>query len=171
MNDIKLATTSELLNLVGSTDPQQVIGATQELALRHEMTSTTRLIEILRSSSDVNIRNAVALALSDLQAPEAFNVLVDLLKDDLTRTSRGTLLYALGSYDCSPILTLLVELVIEGNFEVSRQSLSLISGIEAEVNEQEWNICIDKLKAALLSASQERRPLLVELLSLFEQEQ
>jgi hypothetical protein len=171
MSDLESATVAELLNQLGSPDPQKVVDATQELAFRHEQTAASPLLEILRSTSDATVRNTAALALSDLQDPRVFNVLVDLLKDDRTRGNRGTLLYALGAYDCSPVLPLLVEFVIEGNFEVSRQALSLISGIETEVDERTWNASTERLRTALESASQERYPLLLELLSLFEQQQ
>jgi hypothetical protein len=171
MSDLKSATAAELLKLIGSANPRKIISAAQELASRQERNGAPRLLEILRSSSDAAVRNAVALALSDLKDPRAFNVIVDLLKDDRTLGNRGTLLYALGAYDCSPVLPLLVEFVIEGNFEVSRQALALISGIETEVDERTWNSCTDRIRAALPLASQERRPLITEILSLFTQEQ
>lgn len=171
MSDLKTATTAELLRLLASADSREIIGAAQELASRHEGTASSRLLEVLRASGDAIVRNAVALALSDLKEPRAFEAIVDLLKDDRTLKSRGTLLYALEAYDCSPILPLLVEFVIEGNFEVSREALARISEIETEVDERTWTSCTERLRAALVVASQERRPLLTELLSLFTQEQ
>lgn len=171
MIDLKTATTAELLELLASADSREIIGAAQELASRREGTAASRLLEVLRASGDASVRNAVALALSDLKEPRAFEAIVDLVKDERTLNNRGTLLYALGAYDCSPILPLLVEFVIEGNFEVSRQALALISGIETEVDERTWNYCTERLQAALAVASQERRPLLTELLSLFTPEQ
>ncbi len=162
-------TTAELLQALDSSDPDVVADAAGKLALCQEASAAPRLLELLRTTDNPVIRNAAALALSDLKEPQAFLVLVDLLRDERTGKSRGTLLYALGAYDCSSILPLLVDLVIDGNFEVSRQALGLIQGIETELDEQKWSACTVRLRAALASASAERRPLIGELLVLFEE--
>ena len=75
----------------------------------HAASAAPRLLQLLRTTESPIIRNAAALALSDLNEPQAFQVLVDLLRDERTQNNRGTLLYALGAYDCSSILPLLVE--------------------------------------------------------------
>lgn len=170
MNDFKSASTPDLLEQLKSGDFQKIIGAASELASRQEVSAVPLILEVLRTTNDASVRNATALAISDLKHPSGFDVLVALLKDERTRANRGTLLYAIDAYDCSPILQLLVDFVIDGNFEVSRQALSLISGIETEIDEQTWHSCIDRLRSALAAASEERRPILVELLSLFEQD-
>ena len=163
-------TTAELLQKLDSSDIKVVADAAGELAERHDASAIPRLLELLRTTDNPVIRNAVALALSDLNEPQAFQVLVGLLRDERTKKSRGTLLYALGAYDCSGILPLLVGLVIDGNFEVSREAMSLIQGIETELEDLEWSACRMRLRAALASASEERRPLIGELLALFEDE-
>ena len=169
MNDIKLAAVPQLIDHIKSGDPQRVIDAARECASRQEASVAPYLLEILKVSRDAAVRNAVALALSDLKNSSTFGVLVDLLKSDHTRGSQGTLLYALGAYDCSPILPLLVDLVIDGNFEVSRQAFSLISGIETELDDRVWQSCSERLRSAIEVATEDRRPILDELLKLFEQ--
>ncbi|MBK7536567.1 MAG: hypothetical protein IPI49_14585 [Myxococcales bacterium] len=83
---------------------------------------------------------------------------------------RGSLLYALGAYDCSSILPLLIDLVIDGSFEVSRQAHALVSSIETEVDEQTWNACAARLRTALQQVVPDRQPLVAELLTLFDAE-
>jgi HEAT repeat protein len=161
-------TTAELLQSLDSSDTDVVAGAARGLAERHEARAVPRLLEMLRMTDNPVIRNAAGLALSDLKEPQAFQVLVDLLRDERTKKNRGTLLYALGAYDCSSILPLLVDLVIDGNFEVSLQALALIQGIETELDDRQWSACTVRLRAALASATAERRPLIGELLTLFE---
>ena len=169
MNEFESASTSALLEMIGSADSQKIVSASEELASRGEAAAAPRLLELLQTSSDANVRNAAAIALSDLKDPRAFDIVVNLLNDDRTLKSRASLLYALGAYDCRSILPLLVEFVIGGNFEVSRQALALISGIEGEVDDRTWERCIKTVRAAIPLASVERLPLLNELLSLFEQ--
>jgi len=171
MNDIKLATVPQLIDHIKSGEPQRIIDAARECASRQEESAAPYLLEVLQLTGDAAARNAAALALSDLKDLSAFSVLVDLLKGDRARGSQGTLLYALGAYDCSPILPLLVDLVIDGNFEVSRQACSLISGIETELDDRAWKNCRERLRTAILVATEDRRPVLEELLKLFEQDE
>jgi hypothetical protein len=171
MSDFKSATPPELIEHIVSGDSKRIVEAAREAASRKDASVGPHLLRVLERTNDPAVRNAVALALSDLKEPSAFDMLVDLLKSGRVSGNRGTLLYALGAYNCSPVLPLLVDLVIEGNFEESRQALSLITGIETEIDEHTWQACVERLRSALATATEERRPLLGELLSLFEQEQ
>lgn len=170
MKDVNSGKTIELLKRLTGGDSQEVVAAARELASRQEGSAAPQLLEVLRTTHDATVRNAVALALSDLKYPQAFDVLVDLLNQERTRGHRGTLLYALGAFDCSSILSLLVDFVIEGSFEVSREALSLLAGIETELDEGTWTACTERVQSALVVASQERHPLLVELMGFFEQD-
>jgi hypothetical protein len=62
------------------------------------------------------VRNAAALALSDMKIPEAFDAITELLNDPRTQRARGTLLYALDPYDNATNLELYVDLAITGNW-------------------------------------------------------
>src|SRR5258708_1000235 len=115
MSTLKSATTSELLDRIQSGDSQKIIEAAREISSRQEGSAGPYLLDVLRMTNDAAVRNAVALALSDLKDASAFDVLVDLVKSERTHSNRGTLLYALGAYDCSSLLPLLLDLVIDGN--------------------------------------------------------
>ena len=169
MSTLKSATTSELLDRIQSGDSQKIIEAAREISSRQEGSAGPYLLDVLRMTNDAAVRNAVALALSDLKDASAFDVLVDLVKSERTHSNRGTLLYALGAYDCSSLLPLLLDLVIDGNFEVSRQAFSLISGIEIQLDESTWQDYLKRLRSAVLVSTEERRPLLEELMSRFDQ--
>ncbi len=171
MNDIKTATFHQLIDHIKSDDSHRIIEAVRECASRQEEVAAPYLLNILQVTQDAAVRNAAALALSDLKNPAAFGILVELLKSDHARESQGTLLYALDTYDCSPILPLLVNLVIDGNFEVSRQAFSLISGIETELDDRVWQSCRERLQSAIVVTTEDQRPVLEELLKLFEQDE
>ena len=83
---------------------------------------------MLATTGHPRLRNAAALALSDLEAPEAFDVIAGLLRQEHTRGLRGTLLYALRPYDCTPILPLLVDIVVDDTYESAREAAALIDG-------------------------------------------
>ncbi|MEV4643067.1 HEAT repeat domain-containing protein [Actinoplanes sp. NPDC049548] len=95
-----------LAQLVG-TDPGVARDAALELGDRREYGAVPAMLEILGATPEVSLRNGVALALSDMHIPETFEVVADLLRQYHIRGARGTLLYALRPFDCTPILPLL----------------------------------------------------------------
>jgi HEAT repeat protein len=169
MSDLKIDTPQDLIDHLNSSDSKRIIEAAHEVATRKAMTAVPQMLELLKKTNDGAVRNALALALSDLKDPSVFDVIVKLLNRKRTRGNRGTLLYALGEYDCTTILPLLVNIVIDGNFEESRQALSLITGIETELDDRTWDRCIKRLRSAIAVTTEERRPLLNELISMFDQ--
>ncbi|MBW6435801.1 DDE-type integrase/transposase/recombinase [Actinoplanes hulinensis] len=67
-----------------------------------------------------------------------------------------------------PILELLVDLAITGNWEVSREALGLLSSINADIGKDMWNRLHDRVQAALLTADDEQRTEVLEpLLDMF----
>jgi hypothetical protein len=162
--------TSDLLNQLRSSVSQEVIDAAAQLAIRGEAQGMQAVVDILLTTNDPAARNALAMIIGDQKYPAGFDALVKLLGDDRTRAHRGTLLYALGAYDCSSILPMLIDFVIDGTFEVSRQAHSLISSIETEVDDQIWNACAERLRKALSSVDPDRQSVLAELLALFDEE-
>jgi hypothetical protein len=159
----------ELLNQLQSTLPQRVIDAATQLANSGEG-GMQAVVDTLLTTNAPTVRNALAMIISDQKHPAGFAALVTLLKEDRTRAHRGTLLYALGAYDYSSILPLLIDFVIDGTFEVSRQAHTLISNIETEVDDQTWNACAERLRNALPTAAPDRQPVIAELLELFDDE-
>ena len=105
------------------------------------------LLETLRTTARADLRAAVALELSDRGVRELFAVLVDLLRDERTAASRGTLLYALAPYDCSAILPLLVDLFVTGGFEVRREAFNRLRETDAELSDAQWQELVDRLQA------------------------
>ncbi len=80
------------------------------------------LIENLRrleATADALERNALALDLSETGDPRVFDVLVRLIRRHDLENRRGTLVYCLENFDCSPVADLLANLVETGNFEVA----------------------------------------------------
>jgi hypothetical protein len=157
----------ELLSIIEKNDENNLIKASKELLLRNVVGVQDRLLDILKNTQNNVIRNELALLLSDAKNPKLFEVIVDLLKNSKTSNSRGTLLYALGGYNCSSILSLLVDFVISGNFEVSNQAYNLITEINSNIQESVWTECKNKIENALRNNASKNMELLKELLNIF----
>ncbi|MEV6299247.1 HEAT repeat domain-containing protein [Actinoplanes sp. NPDC051861] len=168
MSALEHMSISALIGRLDDSDPGAVYEAIEELGRREATEAAPHLLEMLRTSDDAAVRNYAALALSDMRNPEVLDVIAGLLQDPRTAGSRGTLLYALEPYDCSPILELLVDLAITGNWEVSRSALGLLTGVNGDIGEELWSRLRDRVLAALSTADEEQRIEVLEpLLEMF----
>ena len=90
-----------------------------------DMMKIDELIEHLKST-DGRTRDRAALTLKDAGDPRAVQPLITAICVPENENNRGTLVYALGAFDCSDHIDLLVNLVLNGNYEVSSCAFSII---------------------------------------------
>lgn len=83
------------------------------------------LIEQLKFA-DGKTRNKAALELMDAGDQRACQPLVAAICEVANEDNRGTLVYALGAFDCSAYIDLMVDLVISGNYEVASCAFNII---------------------------------------------
>ena len=81
-------------------------------------------------SSDAAVRNTAALKLMDSEDPVAILPLLEAIAKPENANHRGTLVYALGGFECLEHLEVLVDLVVSGNFEVASCAFSIIENFE-----------------------------------------
>lgn len=91
------------------------------------------LIKHLTLTSDKKLRNLLAISLRDIGSEEAISPLIRLVNDPRTVGSRGTLLYALESFDCTEHLETIIHLFLTGNFEVQAGAYQLIESMNGNV--------------------------------------
>ncbi|MEK8035064.1 HEAT repeat domain-containing protein [Ideonella sp. DXS29W] len=95
------------------------------LGLTKTMRELQSLIQDLESPSS-SVRDKAALALMDMGNESAVVPLLQAISKPENLNCRGTLVYALGAFNCEPFLEVLVDLVLTGNFEVSTGAFSII---------------------------------------------
>ena len=118
-----------------------------------------RVAKATRMAADTyspRVRNAAALALADLQAASAKDVLIDLLRRPDTNASRGTLLYALDQLRAEMPVLILAEIVAEDSYEAREEALSFIASGRVEGSDEEFAHARSKLEAAMAWADPER---------------
>jgi HEAT repeats len=130
-------------NLEKSLDTIEKIGSMQD----HSTVPT--LINYLVSTDNNVVRDALAIALADIGDYQAIEPLIRLLKNPKTIKSRGNLLYALESFNCSNYAELITELLFEDNFEVSRQAFILLETQMFHISKDVKTKCIKRIKQEL----------------------
>ena len=107
-----------------------------------------RLVNAFEIADNPIERNKLAILLSDFGKELAVVPIIKMIKDPRTKGNRGTLLYALGELDCSLHLDFLFTLMLEDNFEVSRQAYLII---EKVLSKEDSNLELIKKQIPLLT--------------------
>lgn len=104
------------------------------------------LVEIM--SPDAKTRNEAAIALMDFGDPKAVAPLVAAIEVAENRKARGTLIYALSSFDCSSRFPQIFRWAVEGGFEASHEAMSILRKQGWTPNEAEREACLIMLSRA-----------------------
>ncbi|MBD2777038.1 HEAT repeat domain-containing protein [Iningainema tapete] len=156
----------DYVDKLDSNNPDLVVEAAHTLGDLGDRRAVPILIDLLQTTTNPVIRNAAAVGLRELGDERALYPIVSLLKDPKTEGYRGTLVYALEGFDCSSVITLLVDLVITGNFEVSHQAFQVIELIDSEVNLEILDFCVQKVQDAIPKSDDDKVELLKDLVEL-----
>ncbi|MGH7063902.1 MAG: hypothetical protein ACREET_07470 [Stellaceae bacterium] len=106
-----------------------------------------RITELARKARSPVVRNAAAIALTDLKADGADALLIELIKRRETRGANGTLLYALREMNAYVPLPVLVDLVSEDRtYEALEGALDLIANNAARYTREEKAEAVARLQ-------------------------
>lgn len=83
----------------------------------------------------------------------------------MTLGARGTLLYALEPFDNSAHIEMLVNFLIQGNYEVRHEVMNLVESIDAIIPEEIILKCVKKVKQEIKTLK-EKQEFLTESLEI-----
>jgi hypothetical protein len=111
-----------------------------------------RIMELAKETRSPVVRNAAAIALVDLNADGADQLLIDLINRKETRGVNGTLLYALREMDAFVPLSALLNLITDDHsYEALEGTLDIIANNAERYTEEEKREAIVLLKLLLTS--------------------
>lgn len=126
------------------------------------------LKELLDDDTDIVRKNELALYLSDKKDERLVPILENLISNPKYKDCRGTFVYALKNFSNEKRLNLLIDLLINANYEVAHEAVDIINSIkylEGAIVYQSYK----KLENALENCDKSwREELIKEVLSCFE---
>ncbi len=131
---------------ISNNNIDEAIKIVEEIGSNKETATTPVLLEYLQSTDNHILRNAIAIALSDIGCDNAVEPIINLLKHPKTKGSRGTLLYSLESLNYIPFIESLVDFLNDDSFEVSRQTLTLLESVNGDIPLEVIQKCIVKIE-------------------------
>jgi len=149
MTDLGHTDSAELIRRLTSGDSDRIVEAVRAIAQQGVLEAVPVLLDVLDSTNDGGVWNAIAIALADMGILEAKEHIVALLNDSKTVGNRGSLLYALQQgldyRDESPMLT---EMCISGNLEVRGEAATMLVAIAGDLTSEERSHVTTKLRQA-----------------------
>lgn len=122
----------------------------EEIGTKRNEEAIPLLIKHLKATDSHILRNEIALALSDIGSEDAVRPIIELLSDPKTKGARGTLLYALKPLDYSQHFELLVDIMINGNYEAQQESKQLIMAVKDKVHEEVLHRTVGKVRKTIM---------------------
>lgn len=114
------------MNALAEQDFQTAIELVENFTNAQVKATENQLMDALMTTCDGNLRNSIALRLSDIRSEALVGAVTQLVEDPKTIGNRGTLLYAIQDLDYSGKLDALLPLLGSSSFEVSREAFNLI---------------------------------------------
>lgn len=118
-------------------------------SVKHNPDVVPFLIEVLKTTNDRFLINKISLTLGDIGDERAVKPLVDLLSIKPAVPTKGNLLSALAQFDYLPYVDLLVDLLINGHYEVSIKSNIMLDNVKERIPEEKKVELIKKIRAKI----------------------
>ena len=145
-----------LVGMLASEDWRHAVRAARSLGALRDVGSAPALVELMVSTADPRVRDAAAIALADMRAPDAKHHIVALLRDEKTVGSRGSLLYALQEgFDFSDEAPMLAVLSAQDNMEVRASATQMLLAVASDLEASTLDDVTATLQRAKQGASDE----------------
>jgi hypothetical protein len=138
---------------IRSDDDDRIVGVLDTIGRGGASLAQLRRIRALaKKTRSPVVRNAAAIALADLNADGADELLIGLIERRETRGANGTLLYALREMNAYVPLPVLIDILTEDRtYEALEVALDLIANNAQEYKEEEKAEAVSRLKPLLTS--------------------
>jgi hypothetical protein len=113
---------------------------------RHVMNTNQEVLHKLESN-DASLRNKAALKILDDNLEELVPALAAAVARSTNIGANGTLVYALGHFDCSRYFELLFDVALHHKYEASGEAFSILL-------EQDFNLSKDQLLAVKIAINE-----------------
>jgi hypothetical protein len=130
-----------------------------------------QLLEFLYCGANNEVRKGIIEILNDLKIQAATSEIINAIKNSKSQDIQKILLTSIwqSGLDYSAHLEIFVDLFISGNFEIAFEAFTIIDNMDCNIDSQNIDILINKLKFSASDIGNEKADLLVELVRVIQQ--
>ena len=156
---------TNLLKGLKSADPEIVLQTIEELRVEGQTSDFPILMEMLRIARNPEIKSKITGLFANLKDKETIPLMMEAIQDEKYAPVLQQLVSACweNGMDYTRYLPVFVDLLIEKEFLVAFEAYTVITNMETAIDQVLLDIEIDKLDKAMLSASDERKALMLDV--------
>ncbi|MDK8191798.1 HEAT repeat domain-containing protein [Paenibacillus sp. UMB7766-LJ446] len=113
---------------------------------KKDTSQLSSLIDLLKSTENKDLRNEIAIALSDIGDDRAVEPLIEVITDSKTSGSRGTLLSALENLNYIVHIENIIPFIGDSSLEVSAQSFMLLEQMMDRLSDSQNLRCQQRIE-------------------------
>ena len=164
-------TNDNIIQNLQSNNEAIVLKAIDDARTKGNEKTLPALIDLLLSTKNDTIYEAVKEVLFELKSSKAGDIIVEYLQNNKSKGHRDVLISSLwqSGIACEGYLTLLTELACTENYLCTLEALTVIENMEGVLNEEEVMECIYTVNEALEDGNDdEKNKLLQSLVAVLE---
>lgn len=157
---------NNLLVVLQSADPLQVIDALEELRISGKSSDLPVLIEFLHLTTNPEIKAKITSLLGNLKESDAIPFLISAIENPKYAPELQKLVSSCweSGLDYSNYLALFVDLLIQNDFQVAFEAYTVIMNSENRIDQPIIDLQIDRLEKSLLSIDEQKRQLILDVI-------
>jgi hypothetical protein len=160
-------TNDSIIGDLFSIDQSIVLKTLSEISFTGKTHYIPVLIEILHSTDNQEVKQAIVKILSELKITNAVPVLVEAINNPNYKAIQEILVRICweNGLNFSPHLSTFVDLAIHADYMTSFEAITVIENSEGEISEEEAQSLIATIKNSIEKVPSERKILLSEIIS------
>jgi len=149
-----------------STDSLKVIAALEDLKGSGKVSDIPVLIDLLHLSPNTEIKTKVRSLLGSLKETGSVPVLIAAIQNQKYTSIQKELVACCweNGLDYSAHLSLFIDLMLEQDFLVAFEAYTVITNMTEQIDQTKLDIEIDRLEKALTNSSEQKRPLILDII-------
>jgi hypothetical protein len=151
------------------SENQEIVAETiEEIKIEGRSTLLPHLIDLLLSSNDEAVKKQLYNLFCELKQPDSIPVLIDAIKNEKYAPIQDVLIRTCweNGLDYTPYLSILVDIVINGEFMNAFEAFTVIENMEGTIQPELIEEQISIVKAAIPGATVEKEPLMADLIQI-----
>jgi hypothetical protein len=165
-SDTKNNDKNSLLNGLQSADSLKVIETLEELRISGKVSDIPILIELLHLTQNPEIKSKIISLFANLKESDAIPLIVEAIRNQKYAPELKDLVACCweNGLNYSNYISLFVDLLIDSDFNVAFEAYTVIMNNEHRISQTIIDHQVERLKAALITTSEIKRPLLLDVL-------
>jgi len=165
-SDTKNDDKNNILNGLQSADSLKVIETLEELRISGKVSDIPMLIELLHLTQNPEIKSKITSLFANLKESDAIPLITEAIQNQKYAPELKELVSSCweNGLDYSNYISLFIDLLIDCDFNVAFEAYTVIMNNEHRIGQTIIDHQVERLKAALTTTSEIKRPLLLDVI-------